>query len=144
MKKALLKVMGVALAIGCAPAGAVDPTSQPGTLTPTVRQQTLVASAVGYAPQGTSAGVAHAANLQLPSGFNGAASSSNDSRIDLSTVPAPGSSLLRSSGTADGQQGGGYLVSVAAIPEPSGGAMLLCGLVVLAFIARRKTQSMVD
>ena len=142
MKNSLLKVIGVVLAIGCAPAGAVDPTSHPGTLTPTVGQQLLVASAVAYAPQGTSAGLAHAGNLQLPSGVNGPALPSSHSQIALSTVPAPGSS--RSSGTADGRQGGGYLVSVAAVPEPSGGAMLLCGLAVLVFIARRKTRPVAD
>ena len=147
MKKTLLTVIGVALAIGFAPAGAVDPTNRPDTLTPTVLQQTFVASAVGFATQGTSVGAAHAANLQLPSGVNGTASFLNDSQIALSMVPAPGGSggsSLRSSGTPDAQQGGGYLVSVAAEPEPSGGAMLLCGLAVLAFIARRKTQPVVD
>ena len=144
MRKTLLKAIGVALAIGCAPAGAVDPTHQPGTPTPTVHQQTIVASTAGHASQGSLVGVAHAANLQLPSGANGTAASSNDSRIALVTMPAPGNASLRSAATSDGQRGGGYLVSVAAVPEPSGGAMLLCGLAVLAFIARRKTQSMVD
>jgi hypothetical protein len=142
MKNTLLKVIGVVLAIGCAPAGAVDPTSHSGTLLTTAGQPLLVASAVAYAPQGTSAGLAHAGNLQLPAGVNGPASLASHSQIALSTVPAPGNS--RSSGTVDGRQGGGYLVSVAAVPEPSGGAMLLCGLAVLVFIARRKTQSVVD
>jgi hypothetical protein len=142
MKKKLLKVIGVVLAIGCAPAGAVDPAGQPDANTPAVRQQTLVASAVGYVAQATSGGLAHAGSLQLPSGSTG--SSSNDSRIALSMTPAPGSSSPRLSRTFDGQQGGGYLVSASAIPEPSGGAMLLCGLAVLAFIARRKTQAAVD
>jgi len=144
MKKTLLKVIGVALAIGCASAGAVDPAYRLGTHTATGHQQTFVANAVGYVPQGTPAGLTQAGNLRLSSGVNGAASFSNGSPINLSAVPAPGSSSLRSSGTGDRQQGNGYLVSIAAVPEPSGGAMLLCGLVVLAFIARRKTESVVD
>jgi len=145
MKKTLLKVMGVALAIGCAPAGAVDPTNPPSVVTPAARQQTFVASAIELATQGTSIGLAHAGTLQLPSDANGTASSLNGSQIALAMVPVPGSFSSRSSGAVDGQQGGGgSLVSVAAVPEPSGGAMLLCGLAVLAFIARRKTQSLVD
>ena len=141
MKNILLKVIGIVLAIGCAPAVAVDPASQPGTTTPAVHQQTLVASAVGYVAQATSGGLAHAGSLQLPSGT---ASSSNDSRVALSMVPVPGGSSSHTSRTPDRQQGGGYLVSVAAVPEPSGGAMLLCGLAVLAFIARRKTRPVAD
>ena len=143
MKNSLLKVIGVVLAIGCAPAGAVDPTGHAGTLTSTVGQQLLVASAVAYAPQGTSAGLAHAGNLQLPSGVNGAALPASYSQIaHPSMVPVSGGSSIRSG--ADKQQGGGYLVSVAAVPEPSGGAMVLCGLAVLVFIARRKTRPVAD
>ena len=144
MKKTLLKVMGVALAIGCAPVGAVDPINSPSTINPTAHQQSFVASAIELAAQGTSIGLAHAGTLQLPSGANGTASSSSGSQIALAMVPVPGGSSSRSAETSDAQRGGGYLVSVAAVPEPSGGAMLLCGLAVLAFIARRKTQSMVD
>jgi len=143
MKKTLLKAIGLALAIGCAPVGALDSTIPPGAAISTGYQQALAAGAAAISAQGLSIGEAHAGTLQLPTGVvNGPALPSSHSQIVLSTAPAPGSS--RASGTGDGRQVGGYLVSVAAVPEPSGGAMLLCGLAVLAFIARRKTQSVVD
>lgn len=143
MEKALLKVMGVVLAIGGTSAAAVDTTSHPGTWAPTVSQQALVMSAVGgyYTPQGAATvGLAHVDNLVLPSAASGVASSSNATQIDLSPARRAGSSPSRTSGTAAGQQGGRYLVPIEAVPKPSGGAMLLCGLAVLVFIARRKTR----
>jgi hypothetical protein len=120
VKKILLRVVGVTLAIGCASPGAVGPAYDPGALVPAVHQQAIVASTVNIASQGTSAEVAYVANLQLPTGVNGTASGGS-----------------RSSGMPD-KRPGGHLVSVEAVPEPSGGAMLLCALAVLAFIARRK------
>jgi hypothetical protein len=145
MKKILLQVIGIVLMITCAPAGVANPADHPGTFAAAASHQMLVASAAGLTPQGTSVGLAHAGSLQSSSGASGAASSSsNASQVALAMVTVPGRSPLRSSAAADGRQGGGVLVSVVGVPEPSGGAMLLCGLAVLAFIARRKTQPVAD
>jgi len=144
MKKTLLKAIGVALTIGCTPIGLANPTDRPESIAPTASQQMLVAMAAGHTPQETSAGLAHAASLHPASGASGTASSSNGSQITLAMVTVPGRSPLRSSGAAEGRQGAADLISVAAVPEPSGGAMLLCGLAVLAFIARRKIEPMAN
>lgn len=150
-------------------APAVGNTYDMGALSPAVRQQadfyaassfadlfnftvgteyqTMLASAVNYAPDGTTAGATHVTDLTftLYAGSDatgtvlGEVSSSNGSLIDLSQVLVSGDYSARVAGIADGQLGGGYLVSIAAVPEPAGWMMLLCGLVVVAFIARRKT-----
>jgi len=145
MKKTLLKAIGIALAIGCTPIGFANPTDHPDTITSAASQQMLVAVAAGHTPQGTPAGLAHAGSLHRSSGASGAtASNSNGSQITLAMVTVPGRSPLGSSGAAEGRQDGVDLISVAAVPEPSGGAMLLCGLAVLAFIARRKIEPMAN
>ena len=136
MKKTLLRLLGIALAIGCASPGAVGPAYVHSALDPAIQHQTLLASAVGFVSQGTSAGVAHAAGLQLPSGANGAASSSHESKIALAMTQASAGSPLRASRTPDRRPG--LLVPAEAVPEPSSGAMLICALAILAFIARRK------
>jgi hypothetical protein len=46
----------------------------------------------------------------------------------------------RVSGTAGGLLGGGFPILSSALPEPDGWTMLLCGLVVVGFMARRKTD----
>jgi len=56
----------------------------------------------------------------------------------IGNVLADGVHSLRVSGTADGAAGGGFTLSVAANPEPAEWMLLLCGLVVAGFIARRK------
>ena len=72
----------------------------------------------------------------------GADSFSDDPVIDLPTVPAaPAGRLLAAK---DRQMGDGYLFSVAAIPEPADWMALLCGFVVVAFIARRKSNVLAD
>src|SRR5713226_4001686 len=107
--------------------------------------QTLLSSAVSYQPAGATAGQDSVSNLTLALYDAGGAevtsvSSSNGSLINLSGGPlVSGNYLLKVSGTTDGSVGGGYQISVAAVPEPAGWMMLLSGLAVMTFMARRKT-----
>lgn len=167
LKKLLILIASASVLV---PNPAVANTYELGTLSPSVRQQadfyaassfadifnftvgteyqTVLASAVNYSPDGTTAGTTHVTDLSLTlyAGSNatgpvlGDVSSSNGSLIDLSKVLVSGDYSAQVTGLADGQLGGGYLVSVAAVPEPAGWMMLLCGLMVVAFIARRKTD----
>jgi len=62
--------------------------------------------------------------------------------LDLTAFLTPGDFSTRISGTA-GPLGGGFGLSIAAhSPEPAEWMMLLAGLVVVGFIARRKTRLM--
>lgn len=102
--------------------------------------------AMGYSPQGAEPTLIDDLPLVPNSGVDGAGwkpgaiPSSNGSQIDLSRAFVPDAFAARASGAAGRNQGDEYLVPVAAAPEPSGGEMLLCGLTVLAFMARRKIQ----
>lgn len=106
--------------------------------------QTLVTSAVSYSPTGT--GIVSDLTLTLYGGADGtgsvlgSVSSSNGSYIDYSNVLAAGNFSVKVSGLADGLLGGGYNFSISAVPEPSEWMMLLAGLVVVGFMARRKTD----
>lgn len=167
LEKLLLVIASASLMVSTP---AVGNTYNMGTLSPTAQQQadfyatssfadifnftvgteyqTVLASAVNYAPDGTGAGQTHVTDLTLTlyagsdatGSVMGEVSSSNGSMIDLSQALVAGDYSARIAGVADGQLGGGYLVSVAAVPEPAGWMMLLCGLMVVAFIARRKTD----
>jgi hypothetical protein len=138
-----------------------------GTLTPTVQQETnfyasggafadiynftiaagthtLGSSAVSYSPTG--AGYVSDLSLTVYSGADGTGSalatvsSSNGGLIDLWRDLAAGTFSIKVSGIADAQLGGGYNFSIAAMPEPAEWMMLLAGLVVVAFMAHRKTR----
>ena len=77
----------------------------------------------------------------------GAGSSPDGKVMELPTVlVVPGAHAGRAQGTTDRQQqmDGGFLFSVAAIPEPADWMTLLCGFVVVAFMARRKTSAVAD
>lgn len=110
--------------------------------------QTLLASAVNFTPSGTDPSMTHVTDLTLTlfggSNATGSAlatvSSSNGSLIDWSSALISGSYSARISGLADGGAGGGFLFSVAATPEPAEWMMLLAGLMVVGFIARRRTS----
>jgi hypothetical protein len=75
-----------------------------------------------------------------------AVSSSDGKVIELPTVLlVPDAHAGRAHGPTDRQQmDGGFLFSVAAIPEPADWMTLLCGFVVVAFMARRKTSAVAD
>lgn len=106
---------------------------------------TVLASAVGIAPDGTpTLGIVNGLTLELfaGSGATGSAletrSSLDGSLIDLGRVLAAGDFSTRLSGLVNGS--GGFQFSIAAMPEPAEWMMLLAGLVVVAFMARRKTS----
>jgi hypothetical protein len=106
-------------------------------------------STVALGPNGTpSATTVAGLTYALFSGFNapGTPLSSpilidSSGRLDLSALLTPGDFSVRISGTA-GPVGGGFSFSTAANPEPAEWMMLLAGLVVVGFIARRKTRLM--
>jgi hypothetical protein len=108
---------------------------------------TILASAVGIVSDGTpTAGVISNLTLDLFAGSGATGSaletrlSADGSLIDLATVLASGDYSARISGVADGEVGGGFQFSIAAVPEPAEWMMLLAGLVVVGFMARRKTN----
>jgi len=63
---------------------------------------------------------------------------------DLQALFVPGAHAAPVPGTPDRQSGDGFLFSVAAIPQPGDWMILLCGFVVVAFMARRKTSAFAD
>lgn len=110
------------------------------------QSQLVTAGAVSLAPAGDSAGLMHTSNLTLTL-YSGAdaggsvlstASSAGGAMIGTSDTLGAGSYSAKVTGTADGVVGGGYLFSIAAVPEPAEWMLLLCGLVTIGFIARRR------
>ncbi len=105
--------------------------------------QTLSTSAISYSPTGT--GIVSDLTLTLYGGADGTGtalatvSSSNGSLIDYSNLLATGIFSVKVSGLADTRLGGGYNFSIAAVPEPSGWMLLLCGLATVAFMVQRKS-----
>jgi len=110
--------------------------------------RTAIAGAVGYVPEETTAELMHISDpaLTLFSGFNaggsvlGAVSSSIGSPIEMPAVLVSRDHSARVSGPAGGLLGAGFLISNSALPEPDDWMTLLCGLVVVGFMARRKTD----
>lgn len=108
---------------------------------------TVLASVVGLASDGTpTVGAISNLTLDLYAGSGAAGSaletrlSADGSLIDLATVLASGDYSARISGLVGGEVGGGFQFSIAAVPEPAEWMMLLAGLVVVGFMARRKTS----
>jgi len=64
--------------------------------------------------------------------------------IDLPALVVPSAHAARLPGTSDRQAGDGFLFSAAALPQPGDWMTLLCGFVVVAFMARRKTGMFAD
>ena len=110
--------------------------------------QNVLSSTVALGPDGTpNATAVTGLSYQLFSGFNAPGTPlsnlliDNTGRLDLSALLTPGDFSVRISGTA-GSVGGGFSFSTAANPEPAEWMMLLAGLVVVGFMARRKTRLM--
>lgn len=113
------------------------------------QSQLVTAGAVSLAPAGASSGLMHTSDLTLTL-YSGAdaggsvlstANSAGGAMISTNDMLGAGSYSARVSGTADGLVGGGYLFSIAAVPEPAEWMLLLCGLVTMGFIARRRMGS---
>ena len=68
----------------------------------------------------------------------------NDDMDDLSAAVVPDTVAAPRSGTAGWHTGAGFLFSTAEIPEPADWMTLLCGLLVVAFMARRKSGPLAD
>jgi hypothetical protein len=110
--------------------------------------RTAIADAVGYVPEGITAEPMHDSDLTLMlfSGSNsggsvlGAVSSSNGSPIEVPAALVSHDYSARVWGTAGGLRGGGVPISSSTLPEPDGWTTLLCGLVIVGFMARRKTD----
>lgn len=111
-------------------------------------QHTFVGSAANWTPEGYAADATHVSSLTLTlysdvggtGAVVGQVSSTNGAAIDLSGILAQGDYSVQISGLADGTLGGGYQLSVLAVPEPAEWMMLLAGLMVVTFVARRKTR----
>jgi hypothetical protein len=73
----------------------------------------------------------------------GAFSRLNDDMDDLSAVVAPDEGAASHSATPWNTDNG-FLFSTAEIPEPGDWMTLLCGVVVVAFMARRKSGPLAD
>lgn len=118
-----------------------------------VEQPLLPGDAFSRVPDGTTlaelSNVADSTPL-LPAGANaagsmlGAVSTLNGAIEDLSAVVVADASPVSRPGTSRRQAGPGFLFSTAEIPEPSDWMTLLCGLVVVAFMARRKTGAVAN
>ena len=78
-----------------------------------------------------------------PGSLLAAFSSLNDDMDDLSAVIVPDEVAAPQSATA-WNSGSGFLFSTAEIPEPGDWMTLLCGVVVVAFMARRKSGLLAD
>jgi hypothetical protein len=108
----------------------------------------FLGSAVGLAANGTpTLGAITNLTFDLFAGSNatgpikGSVTSVDGSMISLAGALAEGAYSARISGLiTNAALGGGYQLSVSANPEPATWMMLLAGLVLVAFIARRKTS----
>ncbi len=168
--KKLLVVIASAGAMGSAQAadttfnlGTLSPTAQVKTdyfsqtgysfadlfnFTVDANYRTTNSSTFKYSPNGIGASSGDVTDLKLElfAGSNaagaslGSVTSLDGSLISLSTLLDPGDFSYRVSGKTSGALGGGLYFSVAAVPEPAEWMMLLCGLLVMTFMARRKTS----
>jgi hypothetical protein len=102
-------------------------------------QNAVFTNTVGLARDGTvSSTSVTGLKLELFSGFNAAGTTPLFSGLNLDgALLTAGEFSTRVSGRA-GQLGGGFQFSIAANPEPAEWMLMLAGLVLLGFIARRK------
>ena len=68
----------------------------------------------------------------------------NDAVDDVSGVVDPDDLSKSQSGTSAWHTDAGFLFSITEVPEPADWMTLLCGLVVVAFMARRKNGPFAD
>ena len=113
------------------------------------RTATVVVDAAGRAPAESPAQSAGIYDLLLalsdePEATGAVVSADPFPVIDLPALVVPSAHAARLPGMSGRQTGDGFLFSVAAIPRPGGWMTLLCGFVVVAFMARRKTSTFAD
>jgi len=68
----------------------------------------------------------------------------DDVNDDVSAVADPDDFSKSQSGASSWHSDAGFLFSIAEVPEPADWMTLLCGLVVVAFMARRKNGPFAD
>jgi len=115
-------------------------------------QRLLTGDTISRVPGGTLAELSnvagstptHPAGASNPGSLLGAISTLNGAMDDLSAVVVPDEFAASRSGTTGWQTGAGFLFSTTEIPEPADWVTLLCGLVVVAFMARRKSGPFAD
>ena len=108
----------------------------------------FLGSTVGLDTSGTpTIGTIDNLTLTLFAGSNatgpiqGSVASANGSLIDLSGALAQGDYSVKVAGLVhDATLGGAYRLAVSANPEPAGWILMLAGLMIVVFIARRKTS----
>lgn len=105
-------------------------------------EKTLAAGAVSYSPVGTGyvSVLAPYGGSDVTGPVRTAVLSSSGSRIEYLNLLAAGNLSFKVAGLADGHAGSGDHFSLAAVPEPSEWTMLFAGLVVVGFMARRKSS----
>src|SRR6266850_4219245 len=110
----------------------------------------FLGTAVGLAPDGTpTIGTISNLTLTLFAGSDatgatkGSVTSTNGSLIDLAGTLLAGNYSAKISGLVSGTLGGGYQFVVSANPEPAEWMLLLAGLMVVGFMARRRTSLLV-
>lgn len=157
----LKNVLVVIAATGAMASAQAQNTFNLGTLSPTVQTYTDIFGAgsfadifnftvdasnnvvstntIGLASDGTvSLTSVTGLQLELFSGFNAAGTTPLYTGLNLDAAfLTPGDFSTRISGTA-GPLGGGFQFSIAATPEPAEWMLMLAGLVLLGFVARRK------
>ena len=84
------------------------------------------------------------ANTDTTGSLLGAPSTRNGAVDDVSGVVDPDDHSKSQSGTSGWHTDAGFLFSIAEVPEPADWMTLLCGLVVVAFMARRKNGPFAD
>lgn len=84
------------------------------------------------------------ANANTTGSLLGAVSTLNGTVDDVSGVVDPDDLSKSQSGTSGWHTDAGFLFSIAEVPEPADWMTLLCGLVVVAFMARRKNGPFAD
>lgn len=146
--KNLLVVVAATGAMGSAQA---QNTFTPGTLSPAIQTQTDIFGTGSFADifnftidasrQAVSSSTTPLAALELFPGFNAPGTPLYTGLYLNADVLTPGDFFARISGTARALDGG-LRFSVVANPEPAEGMMLLAGLVLVAFMARRKASLM--
>ena len=83
-------------------------------------------------------------NANTVGSMPGAGSALNELVDDVSGVVDPDDVSKSQSGASSWRADTGFLFSITDVPEPADWMTLLCGFVVVAFMARRKTSVFAD